>query len=170
MHLSVLATRAHAERPMQKRRRATKAESHPSPGSERTDLRSLRRCVPTTSYSTKLITRKKKTPASYFQAASRRNPSSSEERLFYFCDMRRIDSLSSEDKHRSWGWRAAIGSEDDCQHAIVTSVSWAGWVINIERKNASGDQGGSNSSRKAALPNVGVTPWKEEKAELIIIT
>ncbi|GIY87912.1 hypothetical protein CDAR_12151 [Caerostris darwini] len=68
------------------------------------------------------------------------------------------------------GWRAAIGSEDDCQHAIVTSVSWAGWVINIERKNASGDQGGSNSSRKAALPNVGVTPWKEEKAELIIIT
>ncbi|GIX67195.1 hypothetical protein CEXT_464041 [Caerostris extrusa] len=69
-------------------------------------------------------------------------------------------------QHRSidlGGWRAAIGSEDDCQHAIVTSVSWAGWVINIERKNASGDQGGSNSSRSAALQSVGVTPWKEEK-------
>ncbi|GIX67190.1 hypothetical protein CEXT_464021 [Caerostris extrusa] len=52
MHLSILATRA-----TQKQRRATKAEFHPSPGSERTDLRSLRRCVPTTSYSMKLITR-----------------------------------------------------------------------------------------------------------------
>ncbi|GIY78441.1 hypothetical protein CDAR_192471 [Caerostris darwini] len=57
MHLSVLVTRDHAKRAVQKHRRATAAEFHPSPGSERTDLRSLRRCVPTTSYSMKLITR-----------------------------------------------------------------------------------------------------------------
>ncbi|GIY78446.1 hypothetical protein CDAR_192501 [Caerostris darwini] len=50
MHPSVLVTRAHAEQPMQKHRRATKAEFHPSPGSERSDLRSLRRCVSTTNH------------------------------------------------------------------------------------------------------------------------
>ncbi|GIX67181.1 hypothetical protein CEXT_463991 [Caerostris extrusa] len=46
MHLSVLATRAHAERPMQKHHRATKAEFHPSPGSERNDLRSPAKMCP----------------------------------------------------------------------------------------------------------------------------
>lgn len=50
----------------------------------------------------------------------------------------------------------------------MTSVSWAGWVINTERKNASGDQGGSDIGGRRYKR--GEFTVEDSKVILIIIT